>query len=98
MCACVCVYVLACVCVCVCVCSRRGREQGVAFASTALVVLTIGYLVGNGDCLTGFHETLSPPCNYTDLKKESLTQSLLSSVLLNRLLIDQGCFSSWNLP
>ena len=40
------------------------------FASTALVVLTTGYLISNGDCLSGFHETLSPSCNYNDVKKE----------------------------
>ena len=40
------------------------------FASTTLVVLTTGYLIGNGDCLSGFHETLSPSCNYNDVKKE----------------------------
>ena len=59
MCAGVCVCV--CLCVCVCVCSRQRREQGVANSASR----SDGCIFELQDCLTRFHEPLSPPytCN-----------------------------------
>ena len=52
-----------CVCVCVCVC-----------VVVVAVVQTAMYLIGYSDCLSGFHELLSPytiRC-HTSLKKSSV--------------------------
>ena len=52
-------------CVCVCV---LGGEWNWVFTSTALVVVWMAmYLTSYTDCLTGFHEPLSPPYSIIDV-------------------------------
>ena len=80
VCACMRACVRACVrtraCVCACVCVLDGEGSWVSASRALIVVQAAVYPTGCSDCLTGFHEPLSPPYRRHTCFEKRLARSL----------------------